>query len=179
MNLEIIRHTPFWVWAMLAKLVAIGLWQTRARQIGRARVTLLPLLMIGLSLGGVLGSFGVLAVAVGGWATGVGAALAFGRHALAVPGAWWSQRTGLRHVPGSWLPLALMLALFALKYCAGASLALHPALGTDAVFAAACSFGFGGFSGLFLARSLSLRMLATQRPGRHAAGAAGAFLSRG
>ena len=45
-----------------------------------------------------------------------------------------------------------MLALFALKYYTGASLALHPARVTDAVFAAACSFGFGGFSGLFLAR---------------------------
>ena len=169
MNLEIIRHTPFWVWAVLAELVAIGLWQTRARQIGRGRVTLLPLVLLGLSFGGVLGSFGWLGVAFGGWAAGVGAALAFGRNAVAVPGAWWSQRTGLLHVPGSWLPLGLMLALFALKYFAGASLALHPALVTDAVFAAACSFGFGGLSGLFLARSLSLRKLATPAPARKTA----------
>ena len=73
MTLELIHHTPFWVWAVLAKLVAIGLWQTRVRQIGRVRVTLLPLVMIGLSFGGVLSSFGVLAIAVGGWAAGVGA----------------------------------------------------------------------------------------------------------
>ena len=171
MSLEIIHHTPLWVWAVLAKLVAIGLWQTRLRQIGRMRVTLLPLVMIGLSFGGVLSSFGMHAIAVGGWAAGVGAALAFGRRAVAVPGAGWSQATGLLRVPGSWLPLALMLALFALKYFAGASLALHPALVTDAVFAAACSFGFGGFSGLFLARSLSLRKLATAAPAHKTAGA--------
>ena len=171
MTLDIIRHTPFWVWAVLAKLVVLGLWQTRARRIGRGRVTLLPLVMIGLSFGGVLSSFGVLAVAIGGWAAGVGAALAFGRNAVAVPGAAWSRRTGLLHVPGNWLPLTLMLALFAVKYFAGASLALHPALATDTVFVAACSFGFGGFSGLFLVRSLSLRTLATPAPPRQTASA--------
>ena len=82
MTLDIIRHTPFWVWAVLAKLIVLGLWQTRARRIGRGRVTLLPRVMIGLSLGGVLSSFGVAGVAIGGWAAGVGAALAFGRHAV-------------------------------------------------------------------------------------------------
>ncbi len=171
MTLEIIHHTPVWVWAVLAKLVAIGLWQTRARRIGRVRVTPLPLVMIGLWLGGVWGSFGWLGVAFIGWAAGVGAALAFGRNAVAVPAAWCSQRSGLLHLPGSWLPLGLMLALFALKYFAGASLGLHPGLATDAVFSAACSFGFGGFSGLFLARSLSLRKLATPAPTQEPASA--------
>ena len=170
MSLDIIRHTPLWVWAVLAKLIVLGLWQTRARRIGRGRVTLLPLVMIGLSLGGVLSSFGVEGVAIGGWAAGVGAALAFGRHAMVAQGASWSQRGGLLHVPGSWLPLGLMLALFAVKYFAGASLALHAWLATDAVFAGACSFGFGGFSGLLLARSLALRKLAAHGPMRLAAG---------
>ncbi len=171
MTLEIIFHTPIWVWAVLAKLVALGLWQTRAQRIGRVRVTLLPLVMIGLSLGGVVGTFGWHGVALVGWTAGVGAALEFGRNAVAVPAAWCSQRSGLLHLPGSWLPLGLMLALFGLKYFAGASLALHPALATDAVFAAACSFGFGGFSGLFLARSRSLRKLATLAPAHKTAGA--------
>ena len=169
MTLEFIRHTPFWVWAVLAKLVALGLWQTQARQIGRLRVALLPLVMIGLSFGGVLSSFGVLAVALGGWAAGVGAALAFGRNAVVAQGASWSPRTGLLHLPGSWLPLGLMLALFAVKYVAGASLALHPALATDTVFVAVCSVAFGGFSGLLLARSLSLQTLAGPHPARLAA----------
>ena len=65
-------------------------------------------------------------------------------------------------MPGSWLPLALMVALFAVKYIANVSLALHPALARDAAFAAACGLAYGGFSGLFLARSLSLRALATR-----------------
>ena len=59
MILDMLRHTPFWVWAVLMKLVVLGLWQSRARRIGRGRVTLLPLVMIGLSFGGVLSSFGV------------------------------------------------------------------------------------------------------------------------
>ena len=160
MILEIIRHTPVWVWAVLAKLVVVGLWQTRARQMGVLRVTVLPLVMIALSLGGVLSVFAHLPAAIGGWAAGVGAALAFGRNLVTVRGAHWSPRTAALHVPGSWLPLTLVLVLFAIKYVAAASLALHPLLATDAAFAGACCLGVGCLSGLFLARSLSLRSLA-------------------
>ena len=141
------------------------------RQIGLVRVTLLPLAMIVLSLSGVLSAFGSLGVALGGWAAGVGAGLTLRSNATAIPGASWSARIGLLHLPGSWLPLTVMLALFTLKYIAGASLAIHPSLATDALFAGACSLGSGGCSGLLLARSLSLRKLATQSPARLAAGA--------
>lgn len=163
MTLDILRHTSFWVWALLAKLAALGRWHTQARQIGRLRLALLPLVMIGLSVGGVLSSFGGRAVAPGGCGASVGGALAFGRdarNAVVARGATGAPRTGRLHLPGGWLPPGLMPALFAVRYVAGASLGLHPALATDAVFAAACSFGFGGFSGLLLARSLSLHTLA-------------------
>ena len=162
MFIAIVQHTPIWVWALLAKLIALGLWQTRARDMSLVRVTILPLLLIALSLGGVLSAFGHFPVALGGWVAGVGAALAFARNAVAVRGAAWSPGTGRLYVPGSWLPLVLIVGLFAIKYAAGAGLAIHPALATDATFAGLCSLGFGSFSGLFLARSLSLRRLATR-----------------
>ena len=69
------------------------------------------------------------------------------------------------HVPGSWLPLVLIVGLFCIKYFAGASLALHPALASDSSFAGLCSLAYGSFSGLFLARALSLRSLAPRKTG--------------
>ena len=163
MFIAIVRHTPVWVWGLLAALVAVGLAQTRDRELSLKRVTILPLVLLALSAGGVLSAFGhapVGPIAVGGWGAGLAAALTLARHAVAVRGAAWLARSAMLRVPGSWLPLVLILALFALKYFVGVSLALHPALASDTAFAGGCSLAYGGFSGLFLARALSLRALA-------------------
>ena len=160
MFVAIVQHTPGWVWAALLALVGAGLAQTRDRDVSLLRITILPLVLIVLSVSGVFRTFGHAPVALGGWAAGVGAALAFARNTVAVRGAAWSSSTGRLRVPGSWLPLALIVGLFAVKYVAGASLALHPALADDAAFAGACSLAYGSFGGLFAARALSLRGLA-------------------
>lgn len=165
MFITIVQHTPVWVWGLLAALVALGLSQTRDRQMSPMQVTILPLVMIALSLSGVFSAFGHFPVALGGWAAGVGAALGFGRQFIVARGAVWSPRGATLHVPGSWLPLVLIVALFSLKYFAGASLALHPELATDAAFAGPMSLAYGSISGLLLARGLALRNLAKQPVG--------------
>ena len=169
MILAIVQHTPVWIWGLLIALIALGLSQTRDREMPLRRVTVLPLVLIVLSASGVLSAFGHAPVALGGWASGVGAALLLAREAVAVRGARWLASSGRVHVPGSWLPLALIVALFCVKYVAGASLAMHPELASNATFAGLCSLAYGGFSGLFLARGLSLRQLATRRGGPSAA----------
>ena len=165
MFIDIVQHTPTWVWGLLAALTAFGLSQTRDRQVSLARITILPLVLVALSASGVLTAFGHSPVAFGGWGAGIGAALVLARRAVAVRGASWSAQTATLHVPGSWLPLSLMLGLFAIKYFVGASLALHPALAADTTFAGLCGLAYGGFAGLFLARSISLRSLARRPSG--------------
>jgi len=169
MFIAIVQHTPVWVWGLLTVLIALGLSQARDREMSLMRVTILPLVMIALSLSGVFSAFGHLPVALGGWAAGVGAALAFGRQFIVARGAAWSSQTATLHVPGSWLPLALIVGLFAIKYFAGVSLALHPELAHDTAFAGLISLAYGSFSGLFLARGLSLRNLAKRPAGLLAA----------
>lgn len=160
--LAIVQHTPTWVWGLLAALVALGLWQTRSRELSLTRVTVLPLVLAALSLAGVLSKFGHMPVAMAGWAAGMAAALGLARRFVSVRGAFWSASRGVLHVPGSWLPLVLIVSLFVVKYGAGVSLSLVPALASDASFAGLCGLAYGTFSGLFLARSLSLRSLATR-----------------
>lgn len=164
MFIVIVRHTPVWVWGLLAALVALGLTQVRDREVGLARVTIVPVVMLALSLSGVLHTFGHAPVAWGGWGAGLAAALVFGRRLVAVPGAAWSERTGRLHVPGSWLPLALFLLMFAAKYFTGVSLALHAGLATDPGFAGSVGLAYGSLSGLLLARAGALRSVA-RRPG--------------
>ena len=119
--------------------------------------------MVALSLSGVFKAFGHAPVALGGWGAGVGAALVFARGLVAARGAEWRPARGMLFVPGSWLPLVLIVGLFAVKYLAGATLALHPERAADPLFAGTCSLAYGVFSGLFLARGMSLRRIATRR----------------
>ena len=161
MILAIVQHTPLRVWLMLAGLVALGLSQARTRELSLLRVTVLPFVLLALSLAGTKNSFGVQPVALIAWMAGVSVALALPKRTVATRGATWSAATRSLHVPGSWLPLVLIVGSFAIKYVAGAGLAVHPALASNTLFAGLCSLGFGAFSGLFLARSLFLRRLAT------------------
>jgi hypothetical protein len=160
--IAIVQHTPAWVWGLLAALVALGLLQTRPLEMSLTRVTVLPLVLTALSLSGVLSAFGHMPVALAAWAAGLAAALALARKVVSVRGASWSPSRGRLHVPGSWLPLVLIVSLFVLKYGAGVSLSLVPALASDASFVGLCSLAYGTFSGLFLARALALRSLATR-----------------
>jgi hypothetical protein len=183
--IEIVRHTPVRVWVLLAALVAFGLTQARDRTIGLTRASVLPTVLLLLSLAGIVGSFGhgigiagggplpgALPGALGAWLAGIGAALALPRRWIAARGATWSAATRQLHVPGSGLPLALIVASFAVKYVAGVELAMHPSLAADLPFAATCSLAFGLFSGIFAARALALRRLAL------GAGTAGIVLPR-
>ena len=146
---------------ILAGLIALGLSQTRTRELSLLRVTLLPVVLLALSLAGATNSFGLLPVALAAWMAGVSVAvalaLALPKRAVATPGATWSAAAQSLHVPGNWLPLVLIVGSFVIKYVAGAGLALQPSLASNAVFAGLCSLGFGAFRGLFLARSDAAR----------------------
>ncbi len=170
MFIAILHHTPGWVWALLAALVVLGLSQTRDRQASVVRVVAFPLGMVGLSLYGLVGAFGPQPLALAAWVLGAGAALGFARGAVAIRGASWKAATRSVQLPGSWVPLALIVAVFVIKYGVGVNLALQPSLAGDPAFSGGCSLAYGFFSGLFLARALSLRavLLAPAATPRHA-----------
>ncbi len=157
MFFAILLHIPAWVGFVLAALVGLGLSQTRPREASVGRIAALPVAMVSLSAVGVLSTFGPSLLALASWAAGLVVALLAGRRAVAVRGARWSLATQRVQLPGSWLPLALILAIFILKFGIGVSLGLHPALASDPGVAASLSAVSGFCSGLFLARALSLR----------------------
>jgi hypothetical protein len=157
MSIDILTHTPLWVWAILAALVRLGLLQTRDRQLSPVRLVVLPLIFIALSLSGVLRVATGIPIAIGAWLGGFALVAIAWRRALAVPGARWSDDTQTVHVPGSWLPLVLIVGLFLLKYGVGVTLAIHPQQGADPVFNGVCEFIYGVFAAMFWFRARSLR----------------------
>jgi hypothetical protein len=157
MIVEILEHTPVWVWIVFGALMLLGLQQSRTRDVSIARATILPIVMIVLSLSGVIGAFGSVPLALLAWAAGVGLSLTLVGRAVAVRGAARSTRPGHLMIPGSFIPVMLILAVFITKYSAGVALAINPSLATNTAVAVTLSAVYGLFAGLFWSRAQSLR----------------------
>lgn len=161
MPIRILQGTPVWVWALLALLVIVGVSQAMPRRVSARRVMIVPGVMLALSLVGVASTFGARPLALAAWAAGIAAAIALGLDA-APRGARWARETARFELPGSWLPMGLILSLFCIKYGVGVSLAIAPALAANTPFEVAIAFAYGAFSGLFAARAIALRRLAVR-----------------
>jgi hypothetical protein len=159
MILNILEHTPVWVWAIFCAVIALGMAQTRTRDVSRARAILLPAVMVILSLSGALSSFTQVALALAAWMAGFSLTLSFAGQAIAVRGASWFPATRHFQVPGSWLPVTMIVGLFVTKYVAGVCLGMNPSLAANTTLTALLSLTYGTFAGLFWARARSLLQL--------------------
>ena len=169
---QIFSHTPLYVWAILAFLVYRGVLASRAREVTLRKLCIIPLVMLALSLSGVHGSFGFDGAAPFAWLAGAlgGAALAWSltdaRKVTAIP-----ERASVRR-PGSWLPLALMLSIFCMKYAVAVTLAIAPAYAHAPGFVLPVCAAYGCFSGIFLGGLL--RTVAIYRQAQMTSGPQGA-----
>jgi hypothetical protein len=159
MIVQILGHTPTWVFVLFGALLLLGLSQTRTRDVGRARAIGLPMAMMLLSLSSVVSAFTQPVVALGAWVSGFALAVGLTGSALGVRGASWSPTTGHFRIPGSWLPLVLILSLFVLKYVAGILLAMRPSWAGDTSVVIPLGLVYGAFAGLFFGRARSLLAL--------------------
>jgi len=156
MLLQILQRTPPWVFALFALLVVFGILQSRTRQISLARVTMLPLALIALSLSGLWSTFGGNALAIGAWIAAVLAALLINRTAKWPRKVSYAADTRSFLVEGSWLPLTVMMIIFFTRYAVAVTLAMHPELAATLWLPVAVSLAYGLISGAFLARALRI-----------------------
>jgi len=157
-----LQHVPAWVFVLLAALVAVGVSQSFPHQVRLRRVTILPVVLIGLSLTGVVTAFGSQPLALLAWAGGLAAAVAALHGRVDTSAVRFSAQTQHFSLPGSWVPLMLLLGLFAIKFGVGMMRALHPELASSASLALPASAAYGVFSGLFLGRAMALWSLARE-----------------
>ena len=153
---QIVTHTPTWVWGLLLALLWLGLKQSVARTASLRRITLMPLVMTGLSLYGAVTVFGPEPAVIGVW---LGAAAATGLLAAQQPLPAATRYDPLERqfsLPGSWVPLLLIMGIFMTKYGVGVATSLQPALVHDRSFGLVFVALYGAFSGVFLARAACL-----------------------
>lgn len=158
---QIIHNTPLWVWALLAGLLALGYSQTRSRTVGLRRLVIMPVAMVLLSLYGTVSAFGPSPGVLGAWLA-AGALLATRVVQRPVP-LGTAYDTAHRHytMPGSWLPMLVILGIFCTKYAVGVTLAMQPAMARHTLFATLVGTLYGLFSGFFAGRTLRLWRLAS------------------
>ncbi len=130
----VLKNTPVWVWGLFGTLLALGLSQVRTRSVSAIRMTLMPLAMTGFSLWGTGSAFGksplfpwVLAV----WLAGAALTLALVGSRAAPAGTGYNPASRSFTVPGSLVPLGLILGIFLTKYVVGVDLAMQPTLAGD------------------------------------------------
>ena len=161
MVLQILAHTPYWVFALFALLIWLGCKQLVTRRVSLRRITVLPLAMTGLSLYGVVSAFRDSPLALAFWvAAAVISAFLLMRQPLH-EATRYDAGTRSFAVPGSAVPLMLMMGIFSTKYVVGVRLAMHPELAHQPGFVWLVSLLYGAFSGIFAARALRLWKLAT------------------
>jgi hypothetical protein len=160
MLMQILTHTPRWVFFLFAALAWLGISQMAGRRLTLRRVTLLPVAMLALSFYGVVSSFRDLPWALLPWAAGVALAAAAVLARRVPEGTSYEPRTRLFALPGSPLPLALIMGIFFAKYAVGVSLAMTPGLAQSVGFATVVAAISGALSGVFLGRAARLWRMA-------------------
>ena len=174
MLLEIISHTPTWVWGIFLLLLWLGLSQSVDRTVTLRRVIVLPIAMTGLSLHGTFSAFHQVPWS---WVLWLAAAIAtiawFGSNDLPA-GVRFDPAARLFHLPGSRQPMVLMLAIFCTRYVVGVVLAMHPELTQDPASAALVASIYGALSGVFIGR-MARMLVAARTPSGAPSGNAAAW----
>ncbi|MEJ2630837.1 MAG: hypothetical protein P8011_11495 [Acidihalobacter sp.] len=142
---EILRHTPTWVWLLLAFLLYRGLKAMVPRTMAPRRMLILPVVFFVWAVHGMLGELGALGYALTGFGVALVVGVLFGRYLgyrQAAPE--YDPGHGVIRRPGSVVTLVLIVVAFVSKYTLSVYLAYRPEL---AVTVGYCGL-YGALSGL-------------------------------
>lgn len=151
-----LSRVPLWVPALLAALTVLGVVLRRPRTTTPWVQAIVAILMTAYSFTGVLAGFDGATMPALAWLVGVGAAIALGTGALAPRG--YEARDGGRSVfvPGSWLPLGLILGIFTVRFALGFAAGTGAPVGSGSAVAIGAALLLGMLSGGFAARALAV-----------------------
>lgn len=154
MIIEIIKHTPIWVFILFAALLFLGYSQTKNREIKLKRIFILPMAMILLSIFGIFSAFGMMPTALTLWFLGGGISLIIGLKLSFPRDTEYDDSKKIFYIPGSWIPMFLILIIFFTKYLIGVIVARQLPIINQIEFIVVISLLYGLISGIFLSRSI-------------------------
>ena len=156
MIVQVLSRTPVWVWALFVALLVFGFMQTRTRTVGRIPALLLPAGMIALSIFGIHSSFGLRPLPMLAWGVALTITAVVGYVFFRDKRIHFNAADRKFFIPGSWTPLAVMMAIFLAKYGYAVMSALKADVTATPLFIGALSAVYGLLSGYFTSRAINL-----------------------
>lgn len=167
--MQTLQHIPVWIFILLIGLIVMGLLQTRTRTLHKRRLLSVNIALTVFTLVGVVQQWRHtpwLAVGLLSWAASCAlVAWALGQGETPAD-SHFNANTQRFTVPGSWLPLALFMAIFACKFGVGMLTATAPEHIQSLSAAIGISAAYGLFSGVLNGRALRLLKLPTRQDRR-------------
>ena len=151
--LEIIVHTPLWVWAVLAYLIFVGIKSSRDHEVAGARVFIVPAIITLLALSHVFADEVTAIKQV---------ALALGLVLGVLVGYWRHRSSGARVIApgrlflkGSWGNMIVLMTIFAIRYVSNVMAEVAPETAASVPVTATTT----AISGFLMGMSISLALL--------------------
>src|SRR5690349_10056865 len=154
--LDIVVHTPLWVWPLLALVLWLGWWGRQPRTVPPLRLAILPMVALGMAVAGIVQS-PAPGLTIGGWVVGLLLGLPAGHEIGRRRAVQW-QADGRVRIAGGWFMLGFALSIFAARYALGVTFGIWPELARQpawialagAVAGAVAGIGMGWLAGLLL-----------------------------
>ncbi len=156
MIVQILSHTPIWVFGLLVALIGFGLMQTRTRTVGKLSAFLLPAGMMAFSLVGINSSFGLKMLPLAAWGVALAFATVVGTTFFRDKRIHWNPSAKKFFIPGSWVPLAVIMAIFFAKYAYAVMKSFNTEIISTPLFIGGLSAAYGLLSGYFSSRAVNL-----------------------
>jgi predicted neutral ceramidase superfamily lipid hydrolase len=158
---SVVHGTPGWVWGVATGLAVLGASQLKDRQASLTRISLTPLAMTAFSIWGTVSAFRASSLLAQALAIWIVAALAVFAWVARLPvRARYDASARSYAIPGSVVPLLLMLGIFLVKYVVGVDLHMAPQLMHESSYALTVAGLYGAFTGVFVGRAARLWKLA-------------------
>jgi len=116
--------------------------------------------MSALSLAGIISSFGLTTIPLAAWGAALTMATVVGYTFFRDTRIHSNATDGTFFIPGSWVPLVVMMAIFFTKYLYAVMNAFNPEIFSTPIFIGTLSAVYGLFSGYFSSRTVNLIKLA-------------------
>jgi hypothetical protein len=144
--LQIVSHTPLWVWAVMGAVIALGLYGLRPRIVPPWRLAILPLVGVTTSVTAVVQSARP-ALAFVACMLALLASLPVG-HALGRrrPAQWLQD--GRLEIAGGWFMLLFAVSIFAVRYALGVLFGVAPTLKAEPLWIGLSAGASGVIAGI-------------------------------
>ena len=153
--IEIIKHTPIWVFILLIALIYLGYSQSKSRYVSQNTIFILPFIMILLSLFGVISTFGIGAgIGILLWIFSFIMTFVISNKLFKINNVRYNYKEKTFFIKGSWVPMVLIMFIFLIKYIVGAMTAMDVDIVNSIEFFYIIIILYGIISGIFLSRTI-------------------------